>query len=380
VPWSYAIYCISRGASYADTRYIAGWLVCRLTDSYSFQSTIESTLSPYTTAGGKMKIKSYLPDQTLSNDDLAAFFPEWSPRKIEKKIGIKSRHIAALDETALDMATKACDTMLTTEERENIDFVLLCTQSPDYYFPTSACILQDRLGLKTAIGALDFNLGCSGFIYGLSLAKGLIVSGIASNVLLVMSETYTKHIHSLDKGNRSIFGDGAAAMLLNSDDVSNIHNFSLGTDGRGWQNLIIPRGGLRKRFDKNALDWIDENGVLRNDNNLYMNGPEIFNFTIEAVPKLIEDVLSKNNCTIDDIDYVIFHQANQYMLQYLRDLIKIPEDKFYLNMLNTGNTVSVTIPIALENCLNEGTVKTGDKVLLAGFGVGYSYGATIITV
>ncbi|MDD4309236.1 MAG: ketoacyl-ACP synthase III [Candidatus Cloacimonetes bacterium] len=327
-----------------------------------------------------MKIKSYLPDQILSNDDLAVVFPEWSPRKIEKKIGIKRRHISASDETALDMALKVCETLLTDNDREIIDFVLLCTQSPDYYLPTSACMLQDRLRLKTGIGAFDYNLGCSGFIYGLSLAKGLIISGIASNVLLVMSETYTKHIHPLDKGNRSIFGDGAAAVLLNSDDISKIHNFSLGTDGRGWQNLIIPNGGLRKRFDENAIDWTDENGILRNDNNLYMNGPEIFNFTIEAVPKLIEEVLSKNKCTIDDIDYVIFHQANQYMLQYLRDLIKIPEDKFYINMLNTGNTVSVTIPIALENCLNGGTINTGDKVLLAGFGVGYSYGATIITV
>lgn len=327
-----------------------------------------------------MKIASYLPKQVLSNDDLSQVFPEWSSKKIEKKIGIRSRHIAAENETALDMAIKACEALFTDIDKQMVDYLLLCTQSPEYYLPTTACILQDRLGLRTDIGALDFNLGCSGFVYGMSVAKGLIAGGVASNVLLVTSETYTKHIHPQDKGNRSIFGDAATATLIGADDVSHIHQFALGTDGRGWENLIIPNGGLRSRFCPTAADWTDDAGAVRNDNMLYMNGPEIFNFTIEAVPKLVQAVLEKNTMTLEDLDYVIFHQANQYMLQYLQDVIGIPAEKFYINMLETGNTVSSTIPLALKDALEIGTVKPGDKVLLAGFGVGYSYGATIITI
>lgn len=329
-----------------------------------------------------MKIRSYLPDKVLDNEALSELFPEWTPKKIEKKLGVRERRISADDETALDMAVKACEKLFaeTDVDKQTIDFLLLCTQSPDYYLPTSACILQDRLGLRTEIGALDFNLGCSGFVYGLSLAKGLLSAGVATNVLLVMSETYSKHIHPKDKGNRSIFGDAASAILISKDMLPNIHEFALGTDGSGWSNLIVSNGGLRNRPKQEALDWTDENGALRNDDMLYMNGPEIFNFTIEAVPILINQVLEKNKISLDEIDYVIFHQANQFMLQYLRDLVGVEENKFYIDMTETGNTVSATMPIALEKCLNNGTIKSGDKVLLAGFGVGYSYGATIITI
>ena len=327
-----------------------------------------------------MRIASYLPEQILSNEELSALFPEWTPKKIEKKLGVITRHLSAEGETALDMAEKACEKLFEKVDRKIIDYVLLCTQSPDYLLPTSACILQDRLRLSTEIGALDFNLGCSGFVYGLSLAKGLLAAGIAENILLVVSETYSKHLHPLDKGNRSIFGDAASAVLIDKGMLHNIHEFALGTDGKGWNNLVIHNSAMRNRQHNPAIDWTDENGALRNDDNLYMNGPEIFNFTIEAVPKLINQVLHKNQMSLDDIDYVIFHQANQYMLQYLRDIVGIAEDKFYIGMSETGNTVSATIPLALEKCIQDGTVKQGDKVLIAGFGVGYSYGATIITI
>jgi 3-oxoacyl-[acyl-carrier-protein] synthase-3 len=325
-------------------------------------------------------IEYYLPERILTNNDLELEFPDWSAKKIESKIGIRQRHISALDETALDMAYKVGEKLLSKIDRDTIDFVILCTQSPDYYLPTSACILQDRLGLKTTVGAFDFNLGCSGFVYGLAIAKGLICSDIAKKVLLITSETYTKHLHKLDKGNRSIFGDGAAATLVSASNEDKIHNFALGTDGSGSENLIIKNGGLRSLYNPDSVDWIDDADNLRNDNNLFMNGPEIFTFTIEAVPTLIEEVLTKNDMKLEEVDYFVFHQANQYMLQYLRDMIGIPEDKFYINLLNTGNTVSATIPIALREAMDNNKIKTGDKVLIAGFGVGYSYGATIITI
>jgi 3-oxoacyl-[acyl-carrier-protein] synthase III len=327
-----------------------------------------------------VRIATYFPSGILDNEELCRRFPEWSPGKIEKKLGIRSRHQAVSDETAADMAFAAADALLTDEDRRSIDFVLFCTQSPDYYMPTSACILQERLGLPTTVGAIDYNLGCSGFIYGLAITKGLLASGVASKVLLLTAETYSKHIHPRDKGNLSIFGDAAAATILDLDDLPRLHEFALGTDGKGAENLIVRNGGLRSRFNPEAADWTDENDSLRNDNALYMNGPEIFNFTIATIPPLLEQVLARNNLTLADLDYVIFHQANQYMLQYLRDLLGIPGEKFYIGMLDCGNTVCATIPIALRDCLDRGLVTPGDKVLVAGFGVGYSYGATIITI
>jgi 3-oxoacyl-[acyl-carrier-protein] synthase-3 len=205
-------------------------------------------------------------------------------------------------------------------------------------------------------------------------------SNITTNILLITSETYTKHIHPKDKSNRTIFGDAAAAIIIEKSEKEQIGEFVLGTDGSGYKNLIVPNGGLRNRYNPSAQEIDDGSGSIRTDNNLYMNGPEIFNFTIKAVPKVVSETLAKNNITLDDLDYVIFHQANKYMNEYLRKKINIPKDKFYLNLLHTGNTVSVTIPIAIKDCLDNNIIKKGDKVLLVGFGVGYSWGGTIVII
>lgn len=326
------------------------------------------------------KIEYYLPETILTNDDLVKEFPEWDSGKIEEKIGIRQRHIVKNDETALDLAFEASQKIFKSFDKNNIDFILLCTQSPDYFLPSSACILQERLGLRNNIGALDFNLGCSGYVYGLALAKGLINNNIAKNVLLVTSETYSKHIHKLDIGNRTIFGDGAAATIVSKSENEQVHEFELGTDGNGKDNLILLNKGMRNPYNPDETDFKEESGVIRNNNYLYMNGPDIFNFTIEKIPKLINSVLEKNNLTIENTDYFIFHQANKYMLDYLRKKVKIPVEKFYQNMLLTGNTVSATIPIALKDALDKGLLKKDDKVALAGFGVGYSWGACLITI
>jgi 3-oxoacyl-[acyl-carrier-protein] synthase-3 len=323
-------------------------------------------------------IEYFLPDKVLTNAEMEKEFPDWSAQKIEDKTGIRQRHVVSEGETALDLAVEACRKLFAKYDKSLIDFVLLCTQSPDYFLPTSACILQDRLGLNRNTGALDFNLGCSGYIYGLALAKGLISAGIASNILLVTSETYTKLIHQKDKANRTIFGDGAAATIVAQSNENKVREFVLGTDGSGYHNLIVHNGGSRNQYDGSSKEIADDGGSIHTKNNLFMNGPEIFNFTIENIPQLVEDTLSKNNMTLENIDFVIFHQANKYMLTYLRKKIKIKEDKFYLNLESTGNTVSATIPIALKDCLDKKKIKQGDKILLVGFGVGYSWGATIV--
>lgn len=326
-------------------------------------------------------IDIYLPQKVISNEDLKKEFPNWDSQKIETKIGISQRHIAKTSETAVDLGKKAAEKLLKCFDRNKIDFLLFCTQSPDYFLPTSACILQERLKLRNNIGAFDYNLGCSGYVYGLAIAKGILSSKIASNVLLIVSETYSKHIYKKDIANRAIFGDGAAATII-SENISEegIGEFVLGTDGTGKDNLIVSHGAFRACFDSEAEEIEYGTESIYTKNHLYMNGPEIFNFTIEKIPPLVSEVLKKNGLNIEDVDYFIFHQANKYMLNYLRRKVRIPKEKFYINMSDSGNTVSVTIPIALNNCIQEKTVTKGSKIMLVGFGVGYSWGATIITL
>lgn len=328
-----------------------------------------------------MIIKTYFPTKTITNHDLEKEFPEWTAEKIQEKVGIESRHVTSEGETPFDLAEQACKALFDDhpEIKESIDYLLFCTQNPDYILPGNSSFLQNRLGLSTEIGALDYNLGCSGYVYGLSLAKGLLLSHTAKGVLLVTAEAYTKRIHPKDKGNRSIFGDAATATFLTEADAKNIGVFVLGTDGNGANNLIIKNGGAR--FPQgNTEEKMYGSGNIYTDNNLFMDGPEIFNFTIETVPVLIKKTLKKNALEQKDIKMFVLHQANSYILSFLRKINRIPEEQFYLNMRNTGNTVSSTIPVALANLFQSNQIQSGDKVLVAGFGVGYSYAATVLTI
>jgi len=324
-------------------------------------------------------ISCYLPEKVLTNEDLLRDFPEWSIDKVASKIGISERHVAADNETSSDMAVSAAEKLFEeyTIDRKSIDFVLFCTQSPDYFLPASSCTIQSRLGLRTDIGALDFNQGCSGFIYGLSLAKGLIMAGISKNILLITSETYTKFIHPKDKSNKTIFGDAAAANLISVDGFAEILGLSLGTDGSGAENLIVKTGGIRNRELKNDLGF-DEGGNPVCSDNLFMKGTEIFNFTLETVPDLVTRTLAANNMKQEDIDLFVLHQANRYMLEFLRKKLRIEPEKFYYYMEKVGNTVSSTIPIALKAAIDEDIIPASGKVMIAGFGVGYSWGGTIL--
>lgn len=324
-------------------------------------------------------ISYYLPERIVTNEELLQEFPEWSVDKVAAKVGVNTRHLAALDETAGDMAEKAARKLFAEYgiNAEDVDFVMLCTQSPDYFLPSTACILQDRLGIPTTAGAFDYNLGCSGCIYGLAVAKGLIVAGIAKNVLMLTAETYNKYLHPSDKSNRSIFGDGAAACLVSTEGIAEIGEFALGTDGGGAENLIVNTGAARQK-QPTGLSSIDDEGHERFDDYLYMNGGAIFNFTLEAVPAMMKQVLEKNGLEKDNIDYYVFHQANKFMLNTIRKVCVLSKDKFYINLENTGNTVSSTVMIALKDCIEEGKISAGMKVMITGFGVGLSWGGTIL--
>jgi len=325
-------------------------------------------------------ISYFLPEKILTNDELVRLFPEWSIEKIASKIGVNKRHISGEDETSTDMGTKAAEKLFNDNplvNKEEIDFVIFCTQSPDYFLPTSACIIQNSLGLNTNVGALDFNLGCSGYVYGLSLAKGLVLGGIASNILLITAETYSKYIHPKDKSNRTIFGDAASATIVSNKGFAEIGNFSLGTDGSGANDLIVKTGASRASQKLNDLVFDEKENPFSSDY-LRMNGSAVFNFTSNAVPKLVQETLVKNKIKQSSIDLFVFHQANKYMINYLRKLLAIDKDKFYTYLEEVGNTVSSTIPIALVEAQKDNKLK--GNVLLAGFGVGYSYGGVVLHI
>lgn len=324
-------------------------------------------------------ISYYLPERVVTNEELVADFPEWTVEKIVEKVGVRQRHVAG-DEKISDMAVKAAESLFQDcpgLDRSEIDFVLVCTQSPDYFLPSTACLVQDRLGLPTKCGAFDFNLGCSGYEYGLAVAKGLVETGVAKNVLFITSEAYNKHLHPRDKGNRTIFGDAATATLVSDNGFAEICGFVLGTDGSGAENLIVKTGGMAFPGKANDLSF-DEGGNPCSSDHLFMNGGEIFSFTLRTVPKMVRQTLEKNGLSADEVDLFVFHQANMFMLNHLRKKLKIPEDKFFLNLENIGNTVSSTVPIALADARKEGRLK--GNVLITGFGVGLSWGATILKV
>ena len=328
-------------------------------------------------------IATYLPAGKLTNEDLARELGDWDAQKILEKTGIETRRIARIEECSSDLGVAAAQTLFEKMSCSpaEIDFLLFCTQSPDYFLPTTACLVQDRLGLRTDCGAIDFNQGCSGYVYGLGLAKSLIESGTATNVLLITAETYSKFINPRDRSVRTIFGDGAAATLLTAMESEKelVGPFVFGTDGRGAQDLIVPAGGMRHPVDsEQSLDREDSSGNWRSDRNLFMNGLEIFNFTLTTVPKVLELLLHKSGRRNDEVDRFFFHQANKFMLDRLRAKMKIPEEKFWLDMTDCGNTVSSTIPIALESAQRREWIHPGDTLALVGFGVGYSWAATLL--
>ncbi|MBN3896824.1 MAG: ketoacyl-ACP synthase III [Nostoc sp. NOS(2021)] len=329
-------------------------------------------------------IASYLPKQILHNDELTKIYPGWSSEKIYQKTGIIERHIAVEDETAADLAFKAARKLFeqNTVTPGDIDFVILCTQTPDYFLPTTACLLQDRLGIPNTAGAFDINLGCSGFVYGLSVAKGLIETGSARRLLFLTADTYSKFIHPMDKSVRTLFGDGATATLIEASDETDeefIGPFVFGTDGNGANNIIVKTGGFRSaRSEHTAKEEVDDSGNVRSQDNLYMNGSEVIAFTLSSVPKAINDLLKKCGRCLDDFDYIVLHQANQFILDALRKKLDLPEEKFPNFLERCGNTVSSSIPLTLESMLNKSRLKRGDRLLLLGFGVGYSWAGTVV--
>ena len=329
-------------------------------------------------------IEYFVPENRLSNDDLSKINPEWDVEKIFEKTGISNRFIVDKNQTATDLAISAADKILgkNPELKYLIDYVILCTQSSDYHLPTSACIIQERLGLRQSIGAIDVNQGCSGFVYSLGLAKGLIETKQATHVLVITSDTYSKYINEQDKSVRTLFGDAAACTLIRGLDSDNelITRPIYGTNGKGAEHLIVPDGGSRNPISEiSFIERRDDSNNIRSSANLFMNGREIFTFTLTAVPRIFNEILEKENVTLDDIDIVVLHQANKFIIDSIQKKLKIPEHKMHRSYGEFGNTVSSTIPIGLKQELMKSRKNTGSRTaLLLGFGVGLSWAGNIV--
>lgn len=332
------------------------------------------------TFGAISAIEYYLPANVLSTADLAAMYPEWSIEKIDRKTGICERHVASGEEYVSDMAIAAAKRLFDADmcKPGDIDYCLLCTQSPDHLIPTTACVLQERLGLPNHCGCLDFNLGCSGYVYGIGLAEALIRSCQARTVLLITAETYTKLLRPGDKACRTIFSDGAAATLITQADGDQqiIGPFVYGTDGKGAR--FLRANGTGTKAKSNPGPGATETATTSNDAYLFMDGPKVFDFAIAEVPKVVHALLRKACLDVNAIDLFVFHQANAFLLEEIRRILDIPSERFFIGLSKTGNTVSSTIPIALKQAVLERRLRRGNLVMVVGFGVGLSWAATII--
>lgn len=325
-------------------------------------------------------IEYYLPEACITTKDLSSKYPDWSVEQIDKKTGIHERHIAADDECASDLAVAAALKLFSSSlcSPHEVDFLFFCTQSADYAIPTTACLIQQRLGIPTTAGAFDFNLGCSGFVYGLGLANGLVLSRQATRILLLTADTYSKYIADDDRSCKAIFGDGAAATLITATaEGRGMGPFVYGTDGKGADNLILKCSGTRRHEVRaNEIGLAAETQTC--SPRLQMNGPKMFQFAVDTIPRVVDSLLQKANLRRDDISLFVFHQANAYMLEAVRRASKIPVERFIISLSRWGNTVSSTIPITLKEADLMGRLEIGSVVMLVGFGVGYSWAATLI--
>ncbi|MBT3398381.1 MAG: ketoacyl-ACP synthase III [Rhodospirillaceae bacterium] len=322
-----------------------------------------------------------LPNNVVSNEDLRAQYPDWDFDRLEARTGVMSRHIATDGETALDLAFAACESLKANGALDGIDGLLFCTETPDYPIPSNACLLHGKLELPRNVLALDINMGCSGYLYSLEVARSLITSGAASRILLATADTYSRLINPGDRSTRVLFGDGAAASIITAadDDASGIIDLSLGSEGKFYDRFIVPAGGTRTPLsDATAIETEDRSGNIRTPADITMEGFQVLSFFNGVIPKHVRGVLEANDLTLDDVDLFVFHQASQVALDSIAKALKIPAEKLVNKLATTGNLVSASVPVALAMARDDGTARPGQLAILCGFGVGLSWGTALV--
>lgn len=322
-------------------------------------------------------IATHLPARVVTNDELAAAHPDWNMASVADRAGVRSRHIAAADETAFDLVKAACD-KLPGETVAGVDAIIFCTQSPDYIMPPNAHLLHGYLKLGDDVAAFDINLACSGYVYGLALAHGMIAGGMARSVLLATGDTYSKYIHPGDRSASVLFGDGAAVSIIAADGgPGGLSSFELSSHGKQYAQFYIPAGGHRQpKSDKTTVETTDRGGNVRTPESIHMEGLGVWSFINSAVPRQINKYLKKAGLSLADIDLFMFHQASQMTLDSLIKALGIERGKVYFKLEDVGNTVSASIPMCIADAMRKGKLRAGQRVLVSGFGVGLSYATT----
>jgi 3-oxoacyl-[acyl-carrier-protein] synthase-3 len=331
--------------------------------------------------GSLIDIAVSLPEQVVTNSMLSRAHPEWRVEQTEKKTGVFERRIARTNETAYDLGLAAARKLLSQHGTlaGKIDAIIFCTQSADYIMPSNAFLLQRDLGLDTAVLAFDYNLACSGYAVGLLMASSFIKTGIARNVLLVTADTYSKYMNQDDRATMMLFGDGAAASWIAAPGeashtplISSFDDFQCASDGRGWNKFIIKSGGMRQPTAyAGATDYSDK---------ISMNGMQVVNLVNHQVVKQIIELLAKHKLSSHQIDQFFLHQASGLATNLISKKLSIGAEKVHINIGAIGNTVSSSLPILIKDYFSRATLAPGSKVLLCGFGAGYSWSSILASI
>lgn len=322
------------------------------------------------------KICYALPDAVVSNAELRKIYPDWDFDRLEERTGVFERHIADDGETALDLAERACRDL----DLEGVDGLIFCTETPDHPIPSNACLLHGRLGLAKNVPSLDINMGCSGYVYSLEVARGMIATGTAKRILLATGDTYSQFINSGDRATRVLFGDGVAiSIIVASDDGNGIIDLTMGSDGKYYDRFMVPAGGARQPLnDATSIETTDKSGNVRASENITMDGFGVLSFFNATIPGEVRDLLERNDLSVADIDVFVFHQASRVALDSIARALKIADDKMVNNMGRVGNLVSASVPVSLKMALDAGQAKPGDLAVLCGFGVGLSWATALV--
>jgi 3-oxoacyl-[acyl-carrier-protein] synthase III len=323
----------------------------------------------------------YLPEKVITNQDFGKENPDWDIEKIEEKSGVASRHVVETSQTALDLAIKAVEKLFLSGKisKDQINAIIFCTQSPDYIMPSNSFLIHKHFNFSQDVWTFDYNLACSGFVYGLAISRGILETGLAKNILLITAETYSKYINPKDRSTITLFGDGAAASVISDNNEQGIVDIILSSNGEKYDAFHIPAGGSKmpKNQFTNEIS-IDSSGNAKTLENIHMNGFAIWQFVSKNVSEQIKKLLERNNLSVNEIDLFVFHQASKLTIESLTKMLKINSEKVFMNIKHIGNTVSASIPIALKDAENSGRLKRGDLILLSGFGVGLSWGSIIL--
>ncbi len=332
--------------------------------------------------GIKITSLSYaLPEGKITHSQLCKRFGKNVMDKVLEVSGIWERRAVRPEQCASDLAVEAANKILSEDDRKSVDMLIFATQTPDYLLPTTACILQDRLGLRKDILAFDINLGCTQFLFALSTAKAYIESSMAKKVLILCADTPTKLINPKDKSAIALFSDAASACIVEASDEDCVESFVFGTDGAGYADLIAPTSGMRNPpKPEDYIEKEDENQNIRSNINLYINGLKIFAFAFKIIPQTVEKLLAKNNLTKNDIDLFIFHQAGEKIISAATKRLGLDQSKVYMNLRDIGNCGGSSVVIALADAIKSGRIKSGALVLLCAFGVGLSWSGAILKI